>query len=403
MRYSIDEMESDRRKFLQNSLGLTAALGAAPLFVPQSAFGANDRMTYGLIGTGGRGRYLNAEFLKQKVQCVALSDVYEPHLALAKKQAPDAKTYVDYHELLQQPGLDFVVLAGPDHHHCPMLLASLAAGKDVYAEKPLSRTLQESAKMISAVRASKKIVQIGMQRRSAPALIAAKKLVDDGALGRITMVKPQWHWAFSKPLDNSPLPGKLDWDRFLGSAKKHALEPMRFRWWRAFRDYCGGNMTDQGTHLMDVVLWFTGAEPPLFAQAHGYVANMKGAERPDVFCATFEFPNFMATWELDYCNAWENGWSITFLGDKGTLILDEEGYRLYKEPWPKFKTPVVEEKAPVPLSAHIANFLDCIKTRKDPNCTVEIAAKAVAGPHLANIAMDKGRRVRLARDLVKVS
>ena len=403
MRYSIGEMETDRRAFLQTSLGLTAALGAAPMFVPQSAFGANDRMAYGLIATGGRGRYLNKEFLKHGVQCVALSDVYEPNLELAKKDAPDAKTYVNYHELLQQPGVDFVVLAPPDHHHCPMLLAALAAGKDVYAEKPLSRTLAESAKMISAVRASKKVVQIGMQRRSAPALMEAKKLIDDGALGRITMVKPQWHWNVARPLNNSPLPGKLDWTRFLGSARKRPLEPMRFRYWRYFWDYAGGNMTDQGTHLMDVVMWFTGAEPPKSALAYGYVAKMTGAEHPEVFCATFEFANFMATWELNYCTAWENDWSITFLGDKGTLVLSEGTYRLYKEPWPKFKEPILEAKAPVPLGAHVQNFLDCIKSRKDPNCTVEIAAKAVSGPHLANIAYRKGRRVHLGPDRVKVS
>ena len=396
-------MQSNRRTFLKDTLGVTTALAAAPVFVPQSAFGANDRMAYGLIASGGRGRYLNKEFLKHGAQCVALCDVYEPNLQMAKRDAPDAKTYLDYHELLQQQGLDFVVLAGPDHHHCPMLLASVAAGKDVYAEKPLSRTLAESAKMIHAVRSSKKVVQIGMQRRSAPALMQAKKLVDDGILGRITMVKPQWHWNTARPLNNSPLPGKLDWQRFLGTARKRALEPMRFRYWRYFWDYAGGNMTDQGTHLMDVVLWFTGAEPPKSAQSFGYVAKATGAEHPEVFSATFEFANFMATWELNYCNAYENGWSITFLGDKGTMILDEEGYRVFKEPWPKFKQPIVEEKAPVPMSTHIQNFMDCIKTRKDPNCTVEIAAKAVAGPHLANIAFQKGRRVKLGPDRVKVS
>ncbi len=381
-------MESNRRNFI-------SSFAAAPLFVPSSAFGANDKLTFGLIATGGRGRYLQDKFQKLGAQCVAICDVYEPNLAAAQKIAPEAKPYKNYHELLKQKDVDCVVIASPDHQHRPMLLAALDAKKDAYLEKPLSKTLEESQIMIKAVRNSKQVVQIGMQRRSAPALIKAKKLVDDGILGRITLVKPQWHWNIAKELDNSPLPGKLDWDAFLGSAPKRELEPMRFRRWRYFYDYAGGNMTDQGTHLMDVVLWFTRNGPPQSAIAQGYVAKMKGSEQADVFSAVFEFPDMMATWTLDYCNSYQNGWSITFMGDKGTMILDEEGYTVYKEPWRRTDKPIMEELAPVPVETHIQNFMDCIKSRKDPNCTVEIAAAAVTGPHLANLAMLQKKQVRL--------
>src|SRR6476659_2644970 len=174
----------ERREFLAG-----AALASAPLFVPSSAFGANDRITYGLIATGGRGRYLNERFQALGSQCVALCDVYEPNLEAAKKQSPDAKTFVDYKDLLAEK-VDAVVIASPDHHHAPMLFAALAAGKDVYLEKPLSKSLEESVKIVDTVRKSKQIVQIGMQRRSAESLMKAKKLVDDGILGQITLVKP---------------------------------------------------------------------------------------------------------------------------------------------------------------------------------------------------------------------
>jgi predicted dehydrogenase len=187
----------------------------------------------------------------------------------------------------------------------------------------------------------------------------------------------------------------LDWDRFLGDAPKRDLEPMRFRYWRYFYDYAGGNMTDQGTHLMDVVQWFTNSGPPVAAVGQGYVAKMIGAEHPDVFSAVFEFPNHMATWTLDYANSFQNGWSITYMGDKGTMILDEAGYRVYAEPWKRDAAPTQEEQAPVPVEAHVQNFFDCVKSRKDPNCTVEIAAQAVAGPHLGNLAMREKRQVRL--------
>jgi predicted dehydrogenase len=390
-------MESNRRSFVKAA----SAAFAAPLFVPRSAWGANDRISYGLIATGGRGRYLNDKFQKLGAECVALCDVYEPNLEKAKEQSPQAKTYVDYRELLQQSGIDAVVVAAPDHHHCPMLLAALDAGKDVYSEKPLSKSLEESQMMIQAVQKSKQVVQIGMQRRSAEAIIKAKGLVDDGVLGRITHVRPQWHWNVAKELNNTPLPGKLDTARFLGSAKKRDLEPMRFRYWRYFWDYAGGNMTDQGTHLMDVVQWFTKSGPPKAALMHGYVAKMKGAEHPDVFTAVFEFPEFMATWTLNYDNSYENGWSILFQGDKGTMILDEDGYRVYAEPWKRDAAPVYQENAPVPVESHIQNFFDCIKSRKEPNCPVHIAAQAVAGPHLANQAFLKSKKVSLSADGTK--
>jgi predicted dehydrogenase len=399
-------MQSDRRQFLRNSLGVSAAVSAAPMIVPRRAWGANDKPAYALIAAGGRGRYLNKVFKKLGAQCVAVCDVYEPYVEMALEDSPDARTYVDYKELLEkEKSADFVILAGPDHHHCPMLLASLAAGKDVYAEKPLSRTLEESQKMIQAVKESKKVVQIGMQRRSAPVIRSAKRLIDDGVLGKIAMVKPMWNWNVSGPIDNSPLPGKLDWRRFLGDAPQRELEPMRFRRWRYFWDYAGGNMTDQGTHLMDVVQWFTNSGPPVSAICNGQVNKMKGAEHPEVFCAVFEFPSFLVTWTLNYCNSYENGWSITFMGDEGTMILDEDGYRIYQEPWalPKNREPIFYAKVAVPIEAHVQNFLDCIKTREQPTCDVGSAAKAVAGPHLANIAFQKGRKATLAADMVTVS
>jgi predicted dehydrogenase len=153
-------------------------------------------------------------------------------------------------------------------------------------------------------------------------------------------------------------------------------------------------MTDQGTHLMDVVQWFTESGPPTSAICSGFVAKMTGAEHPDVFSAVFEYPQHIVTWTLDYDNSYQNGWSITFMGDKGTMILDDAGFEVYAEPWKKDNAPVYQEKAPVPVESHVQNFLDCIKSRKEPNCPVEIAAQAVAGPHMANQALLKGRKVK---------
>lgn len=364
---------------------------------------ANDRPTYGLIASGGRGRYLSRYFTKLGAQCVAVCDVYEPNMELALKDTPGAKTHVRHEDLLAQSGIDFIVSAGPDHWHCRHLLDSLTAGKDVYTEKPLSHNLAESARMVESVKKSGKVVQVGMQRRSAESIMKAKKVVDDGTLGRITMVKAQWHWNNAKPLDNSPPPGNLHWERFLGNAHKRPVEPQRWRYWRWFWDYAGGNMTDQGTHLMDVVQWFTNSSAPKSAICTGFVAKNTPAEAPEVFSAVYDYGDFLATWTLNYCNSYENGWSILFQGDKATMRLDDAGFAVLAEPWKKDGKPLIEEEAPVPIEPHIQNFLECIRSRRQPNCTVEIAQRAVAGPHLANLAFFQGRRLRLNSDLVTVS
>jgi predicted dehydrogenase len=246
-------------------------------------------------------------------------------------------------------------------------------------------------------------VQIGMQRRSAPAVIAAKAKIDSGILGKITMAKPMWNWNVSKPLDNSPLPGKLDWNRFLGSAKPRDLEPMRFRSWRYFWDYSGGNMTDQGTHLMDVVQWFSGAGFAKSAVCFGERAKNTGSEVPDVFCAVYEYEKLMATWTLNYCNSFDNDWSIQFQGDEGTMLINNLGYKIWKEPWLKNPEPVEQVAAPIPIEPHIQNFLDCVKSRKEPNAPVEVGASAVSAPHLANVAFHGNRRAFLSVDGKTVS
>jgi predicted dehydrogenase len=389
-------MPQDRRQFLASAL-------TAPLFVPRSAWGANDRLSYGLIGAGGRGRYLQGNFQKLGAECVAIAEVYEPNLANALKTTPDAKPYVDYHDLLAQPGIDAVVVATPDHQHAPCLFAALDARKDVYLEKPMSHSIEESQRMIQAVRQTDRIVQIGMQRRSAPAVIAAKKVFDSGILGKVTMAKPMWNWNVSRPLNNSPLPGKLDWNRFLGKAKARDLEPMRFRSWRYFWDYSGGNMTDQGTHLMDVVQWFSGAGFARSAVCFGQASKNTGSEVPDVFTAVFEYSNLMATWTLNYCNSYDNDWSVMFQGDEGTMLLNTAGYKIWKEPWLKNPAPVQEMAAPIPIEPHIQNFLDCVKSRQQPNAPVEVGASAVSAPHLANVAFHSDRRAHLSVDGSKLS
>ena len=262
-----------------------------------------------------------------------------------------------------------------------MLLAALDAKKDVYLEKPMSHSLEQSQQMIEAVRKTKQIVQIGMQRRSAPSVIKAKEIVDSGILGKITHGQAACGTGTSrKTLDNSPLPGKLDWKRFLGSAKDRDLQPMRFRYWRYFWDYSGGNMTDQGTHLMDVVQWFTNSGPAQSAVCYGQVAKNDRLGSAGRVLRGLRISEADGHLDAELLQLVRQRLVDSVPGRRGHD--DHQQRRL-----PHLEGAVAEEsasrcrsmEAPIPIETHIQNFLDCVKSRKEPNAPVEVGASAVSG------------------------
>jgi predicted dehydrogenase len=162
-------------------------------------------------------------------------------------------------------------------------------------------------------------------------------------------------------------------------------------------------MTDQGTHLMDVVQWLTNSPPPRSAVCQGFINAHTGGEVPDVFSAVFEYPGFLATWTLDYSTSYDYDWSIAFLGDKASMLLDRHGSRVFQDygrspnAWSMrgdLKV-IAREEDQSESGAHQRNFLDCVRSRKEPNCPIEVAAAAVTGPHLANIAFREDRKARL--------
>ena len=375
---------------------LLVGAATAPMFLAASAKGANERITFGLIGSGGRGRGVARAFIELGAQCAAVCDVYKPNLAKGLEIAGEAaRPYSDFRRLLERNDLDAVLIATPDHWHVPMMLAAVQAGKDVYCEKPMSHSISEGVRAIRGVRATDRIVQIGMQRRSTAWIIEAKKLVDDGTIGKVFMAKAQWNWVRSAPLDNTALEGELDWKRFLGRATARPLEPQRFRSWRYFWDYSGGNMTDQGTHLMDVIQWLSSSGTPRSAVCQGMVFEMSGSQVPDAFAAAFEYQGMLATWTLNYNNDYENGWSIRLEGNNGTLVLNGEGYKVFAEPWKDNPEPVIEVADRMPTIPHVRNFLECMRSREEPNAPVEVGHSAVCGPHLANIAFHTRRAAYL--------
>ncbi|MCI0338944.1 MAG: Gfo/Idh/MocA family oxidoreductase [Acidobacteria bacterium] len=393
----------NRRRFITTA---GASITGASLLTAKSyarVIGANERIQLGIIGSGGRGRSLMNEFRKFPDRCefIAVCDVYEPNINAALKLSREgAKSTMDYRELLADKDIVAIVNGTPDHWHSNVLLDSVAAGKDVYTEKPFSYSIEQGAKMVKGVREKKQIVQVGMQRRSSEAVRGAKKLVEDGVLGEIVMARAQWYWNRKPMPAKLQLQGKLDWERFQGPAKKrYPLDERRFFHWRNFSDYNGGHMTDQGTHLMDVIQWFCNdGNPPRSAVCQGMIHAHKGGDVPDTFSAVFEYPTFLASWTLCYSNSFEDSWKITIQGRKATMVLDDDGYRIFPEPWQRPEIPpkpIHEYKGGIPTKPHVENFLDCIKSRQEPNAPVEVGHNAVTGPHLANMALRQQKRVVL--------
>ncbi|MBL8167234.1 MAG: Gfo/Idh/MocA family oxidoreductase [Acidobacteria bacterium] len=393
-----------RRGFLAG-----AGLAGTSLFTAHSyarIVGANERIQLGIIGAGGRGRSVMSSFGRFKDQCefIHVCDVYEPNINAALKMSrTGAKTTMDYKELLADKDVVAILNATPDHWHANVLLDAVAAGKDAYTEKPFSYSIEQGTKMVKGVRATKQIVQVGMQRRSSEAVRGAKKLVDDGVLGEVVMARAQWFWNRKPMPQKLSLEGKLDWERFQGPAKKrYSLDERRFFHWRNFSDYNGGHMTDQGTHLMDVIQWFCNdGKPARSAVCQGAIYVHKGGDVPDTFSAVFEYPSFLATWTLCYGNSYEDSWKIFLQGKQATMVIDDDGYRVYPEPWKRPDIPpkpIHEYKGGIPTEPHVKNFLDCIKSRQEPNAPVEVGHNAVSAPHLANVALRTQRRAVLNDD-----
>jgi predicted dehydrogenase len=392
----------DRRSFIAGAGGIAgASLLSAKSYT--RVLGSNERIQLGIIGSGGRGRSLMNSFNRFSDQCefIAVCDVYEPNIQEALKLSKaGAKSTFEYKELLDNKDINAIVNATPDHWHANVLLDSVAAGKDAYSEKPFSYSIDQGLKMVKGVRATKQIVQVGMQRRSSEAVRGAKKLVEDGVLGEIVMARAQWYWNQRPMPEKMEVKGKLDWERFQGPAKKrYALDGRRFFRWRNFTDYNGGHMTDQGTHLMDVIQWFCNdGKPPNAAVCQGAIYVHKGGDVPDTFSAVYEYPTFLASWTLCYGNSYEDGWKINIQGKKATMVLDDDGYRVYPEPWRRPEIPpkpIHDYRGGIPTEPHVKNFLECIKSRQEPNAPVEVGHNAVTGPHLANVALREKKRAVL--------
>jgi predicted dehydrogenase len=383
-------MNSNRRRFVGGAIA--SAVSASRVW------GANDRVRVGAIGTGGRCQYLLG--LLNKIggnEIVAVCDVYEPRRSEAKAKfaTADAREYVDYRELMERNDIDAVVIGTPDHWHVPITVAAVQAGKDVYCEKPVTHTLEEGAPLIKAVRDNKRVVQTGTQQRSWDHYKQAKEVIASGALGQVTFIRTYWYQNHipsagggGRTIDTS----KLDWERFLGSASPRPFDRDQYSNWRWYWDYGGGAMTDLFVHWVDVVHWFTGEDTPTRATATGVRAILKQRETPDTMSAALSYPSAVVEFDSALLGYIEGG-GILFRGPKAAMRLHRSGFTVYNELSrysenyePDSVALQVRSKADGTLP-HMAEFLDCVRSRKDPSAPVEAGVAAARAGHVANIAL----------------
>src|SRR5712691_5075465 len=400
---------SGRRRFLGASLGGATALLAGWRPSPASALGANDRIRIGVIGTGGRARDLMKKLRPLPGQeMVAVCDVYEPRMLEAVELAGGkAAKFPDYRRMLDDQDVDAVLIGAPDHWHKTMTLEAIAAGKDVYVEKPVSHSIDEGAAMVSAVEASKQVVQTGTQQRSWDHWILGKQIVDSGKLGQVTFVGTYWYQLRgTQPLPEVDL-ARLDWKRWLGSARDQPFAAERFLQWRHFKDFGGGALTDLLTHWIDVVHWYMGVDTPLTAVATGRNYLMKTWEWPDAVTATLEYPkDFMVTHTGTYGSSIDDG-GLEFRGDRATLKIDRERLVVLNEdtrrsgsfsPEPEIHVRSLGDGS----VSHLRNWLECIRSRKAPNAPMRVGHLAVRAAHIANAALGLGARLHFNEKIGKV-
>jgi predicted dehydrogenase len=391
-------MACTRRSFLAAASGLVLTapgLGAA-------IQGANDRIRIGIIGTGGRARGLMT-LLKRLPgnEIVAVCDVYEPRLLQAAEIAGSAAAKVsDYRAILDNRQIDAVLIGAPDHWHKTMALDAVAAGKDVYVEKPISHTIAEGVEMVKAVEASKQIVQTGTQQRSWDHWVLGKQIVDSGRLGQITFVQTYWYQHATAGNYAPVAMDKLDWKRWLGSAPDRPFRPERFYQWRHFWDYGGGQITDLMTHWIDVVHWYMNADAPASALATGHNYSIKLWEAPDTVNVSLEFPNnFMAAYLGTYVSKVDDG-GLEFRGEKGTLKVDRARLAFYRDDAAYAAGTLTPEPDIYVRSSgdgtltHLQNWLECIRSRKTPNAPIRVGHAAARTSHIANAALKAGHAVK---------
>lgn len=397
-------MNPTRRRFL-SATAATAATAASASRV----LGANDRLGVAVIGVRGMGHsHVRTLAARKDVRIVALCDVDEAMLARAAKTVKDlgggAPALIeDFRKVRDDKAIDAVVVATPHHWHCPIALRLLAAGKDVYLEKPASHVFREGRLLVEAQALHKCVVQHGTQMRSSPVTAKAGEVLASGVLGTIRMAKA---WNVQKqqnpePVPDSEAPKGVNYDLWLGPAPKRKFNRHHFHeGWRVFRAYANGDIGDDGSHDLDMARWGLGETThPVKITAHGSRVELKGGVReyPDNMTVTYEYASGKVLiyedrqWTPYGLHGVDSG--NAFYGTKGYMIFSRRGFFQTFLGAKEEKGQEMGERGRVgqPAPAHVGNFLDCVRSRKATNAPAEVAHLSCGLIHLGEIACRVGR------------
>ena len=393
----------NRRAFLASGAGYYV-LNAAP----------SDTIRLGVIGAGGRGTFVMAAFQRYPgLRVAGICDVYEPNLERGIAAAITAGSsgpvaYRRYAELLNNKTIDAVLIATPEHWHHRMLLDALAAGKDIYVEKPLCHTPKQGVEMVNAAKRSKRIIQVGMQRRSYDLFLDAQKIVAQGDLGNVRMIRSWWlnNYLGGKPITD--LEGKLDWDEWQGPAPRRPFDPDRFRNWRYYSDYAGGIVADQGAHVFDGIHMLMNSGGPVSVSASAGKPHRPGFDTPESVVVCAEYPSdFLAVFSINYAAMKyppRNDQLNQLDGERARLDVGREDLKLFRQgaeqaPAQSFKS---ERGFAYATDLHVTNFLDCVRSRKEPTAPVALGFQSTLVVQMANLSLKQGQRIRWNAEAQKI-
>jgi predicted dehydrogenase len=391
-----------RREFLKETLAVSAA---APLIVSPAVLARSrktspsDRVRVAAIGVGGRGTLLLQQ-LPEAAELVALADCNLPRAEAFKAQAGgNCEVFQDYRRVLERNDVDAVIVATGEFQRVLPCIEACQAGKDVYAEKPLTLYVDEGRSLVNAVRRHERILQVGTQQRSMEINRVACQFVRDGGLGTVREVRaicyPGATASPARPFPAEPIPAGLDWNTWLNQA---ADRPYNSQWmgWMRWRDFAGGEMTNWGAHGVDQIQWALGMDTtgPVKSQAltegpHGQV-QMEYASGVVV--------NFV----IEPGKGPMGG--AVFIGEQGKLEINRNKFasnppEIAQELLRQIDAAAEERKWSDNIALwqakwHMQNWLDCIRTRERPVSDVEIGHRSISVCHLANITRAVGRTLQ---------
>lgn len=435
--------KTTRRDFLKKSTMAAAGISvsgvahksvATPIVdTKKRIIGTNDKVRVGFIGVGNRGTQLLHLFMEQPdCEVVALCDVYEPYVTrdysavldrykkdmgvripkMGEKFPNKVKQFKDYRQLLEDKDIDAVCIGTPDHWHALQTIDAINAGKDVFVEKPLSKTIAEGRRMVEAGNTSRQIVTVGLNRRGAPTFQRLAKEIPAGKIGKITFATA-CHVSNMAPngigkLQPETPPGNFDWDMWLGPRAyrpyQYNIAPYMFRWWEDYANQISNN----GVHYLDLLRWLLNEEAPVAVSAHGgkYVVD-DDRTIPDTMHVTYEFKSgvivTLSILEASTGSFIPHGF-LELRGTKGTLHTGENDYKITPTRAGQFQiwepmieaedyslakddTLLIDGSYKNSASSLIRNFLDCVKSREQPWATLETGHRSTTMAHLGTIAM----------------